>query len=74
MPMLNVHNISSNDATKVAQKVGFILVRQKGSHLVLRNPNGKILVIPKHKKLKTGTVLQIIKLLGLTKESFLDMI
>ena len=72
MPKLPV--VSSTKVIFVAGKLGFELVRQKGSHLILKNKNGKILVIPNHKKLKKGTLLQILKILEITKEEFSKML
>ena len=74
MPMPNFRNISSYDTIKVAEKLGYSVIRQKGSHIILKNNTGKILVIPQRRCLKMGTALQIIKALGLTKEEFLKMI
>ena len=66
MPKLMV--VSAIEIIKVAQKAGFEIVSQKGSHIKLKNSEGKILIIPNHKILKKGTTLQIIKTLGITKE------
>lgn len=70
MRMPKINNISSKETIKVAQEMGYIITRQKGSHIVLKNSENKIIVIPNHNKLKTGTILQIIKLLEITKEEF----
>lgn len=72
--MPNIYNISSKDILKVAKLNGYELTRQKGSHIVLKNSQNKILVIPNHPRLKIGTTLQIIKVLGLTKEEFLTQL
>lgn len=68
MPKLPV--VSATKVIKVASELGYEFVRQKGSHLVLKKEPGKMLVIPNHKKLKKGTLLQIIKALGVTKDEF----
>lgn len=68
MPKLS--NVSSSKVVKIALKLGFFVSRQKGSHIILKNNSGKLLVIPNHKKLKIGTLLQIIKVLDLSKEEF----
>jgi len=58
---------------KKFQKVGFIIDRKKGSHIILYKEQSKItIVVPMHTKtLPTGTLLAIIKDSGLTKEEFL---
>ena len=68
MPKIPV--VSAAEAIKVASKLGYEFVRQKGSHVILKNKEEKLLVIPNHKALKKGTLLQIIKALGVTKEEF----
>jgi len=55
MPKLPV--VSSAKVIKVSSKFGYEFVRQKGSHLILKNKNGKMMVIPNHKILKRGTLL-----------------
>ncbi|MFA4855903.1 MAG: type II toxin-antitoxin system HicA family toxin [archaeon] len=66
--------VSATKVIRVASKLGFELVRQKGSHLILKGGEEKMLVIPNHKKLKKGTLLQIIKAMGITKEEFIEML
>ena len=68
MPKLPV--VSAPEAIKVASKRGYFFSRQSGSHIILKDSFGKMLVIPNHERLKPGTLLQIIKVLGLTKEEF----
>ncbi|MCR4335874.1 MAG: type II toxin-antitoxin system HicA family toxin [archaeon] len=69
MPKLPI--VSSKKIIKVALKSGYSFVRQSGSHIVLKNQNNKLLVIPNHNALKKGTFLQILKQLGITKEKFM---
>lgn len=71
--MPKIQNISARKVLKIAGKLGFFVSRQKGSHIILKNNSGKLLVIPNHEKMKTGTLLQIIKALGITKEEFEKM-
>ena len=72
MPKLPV--VSATEVIRVASKLGYEFVRQKGSHLILKNKEEKILVVPNHKALKKGTLLQIIKALGTTKEEFAKLL
>ncbi len=72
MPKLPV--VSTADVIKVASKVGYEFTRQTGSHLILKNENEKILVIPNHKRLKKGTLLQIIKAMGITRNEFIQLL
>jgi predicted RNA binding protein YcfA (HicA-like mRNA interferase family) len=51
-------------------KVGFVPVRQSGSHLVLRNKEGKRVTIPRHDPLGRGLLIEIMAEAGITKEDF----
>ncbi|PIR79859.1 MAG: hypothetical protein COU25_02935 [Candidatus Levybacteria bacterium CG10_big_fil_rev_8_21_14_0_10_35_13] len=60
---------------KKFEKAGYVIDRQKGSHVILYNrEQGKRLTIPLHvKDLPKGTLLSIIKQAGLSKEEFLRL-
>jgi predicted RNA binding protein YcfA (HicA-like mRNA interferase family) len=69
--------ISGKDAIRVFDKIGYKVVRQKGSHIRLRDDNNqfhKPLAVPNHKVLKPGLLRMLIKDSGLTIESFLSLI
>ena len=69
-------NISGKEVIKILAKTGFIPVRQKGSHIILKKQTAqgsKALVIPNHKEIKRGTLLEIIRQAGLNKEQFLKL-
>ena len=55
--------ISAKELIKVLEKVGFKIIRQKGSHIFLRHNNGKTTVIPDHpgEKLDRGLLNKILK-------------
>mgnify|MGYP001619326679 FL=1 len=74
MPKLPV--ISGKAAVKKFLKIGYVVTRQKGSHVRLTNDNDilrKPFTIPLHKMLKPGLTHQLIKDAGLTIEEFLDL-
>ncbi len=57
---------------EILTEYGFILDRQKGSHVIYKK-DSKIVVVPYHgsnKEIKVGTVLSIIKQSGLDKDLF----
>lgn len=51
---------------------GYVEARQTGSHLILKRPDGKMLVVPVHrgKDLPKGLFLRILKDAGFTLEDF----
>ena len=66
-------SIRARDAVRVAQSLGFIFDRQRGSHAVYyRASDGRRVVIPMHgtNDLKLGTLRGIINDMGLTVDEF----
>jgi len=53
MPKLPV--ISGTEAIKALERLGFSVVRQRGSHIVLRKGSSGC-VVPNHHELKAGTL------------------
>jgi len=69
--------LSGRDAIKILSKQGFKVSRQKGSHVILvkETKDGKKgVVVPNHKEIDKGTLLEIIRQSGMTKEEFLKLI
>jgi len=57
---------------KVAKKLGFEKVRQRGSHARWKHPDGRSTTIPIHGNAEIGSWLfqEILKQLGITEEEF----
>ena len=66
-------DLSGNDRVKVALKLGFEVRRQKGSHLILKRDE-TLLVIPLHDSLKKGTLLQILRTMGISKDELVNQL
>lgn len=62
LPVLSGHKLVS-----LLTKVGFEVVRQKGSHVSLRKGAFRT-VVPLHDELAKGTLLGILKQCGLTRD------
>jgi predicted RNA binding protein YcfA (HicA-like mRNA interferase family) len=69
--MAELQRISGNNAIKVFESLGFKVVRQKGSHVVLRKDD-RGCVIPVHKELAIGTLRNVIKQAGITADEFIN--
>ena len=71
LPTLNAKKI-----IKILKEKGFILDRVKGSHHIYFHPETrKRAVIPMHKKeLPKGTLIEILKQAGISKEELKDLI
>jgi len=69
--------ISGKEAIKVFQEIGYEIVRQRGSHLRLRDkkdPLHKPLSVPDHKEIKPGLLRKLIKDANLTVDQFLEFL
>lgn len=71
---MKLPRVSGRKVIKILSKQGFEVLRQKGSHVFLRHSNGKTTVIPNHKEIDKGTLLEIIRQAGLTRDEFLELI
>ena len=69
--------VSGNDVIKLLQKDGFVVTRQRGSHVSLhKKVENKVLlvVVPIKKEIKKGTLLSIIKQAGMTRDDFINKV
>ncbi|HUK54002.1 MAG TPA: type II toxin-antitoxin system HicA family toxin [Candidatus Binatia bacterium] len=69
--MTKLPRVSGRQCASALAKVGFYLVRQQGSHMILRrrDPHCQV-VVPDHKELDRGTLRAIIRQAGLAIEQF----
>ena len=69
--MPELPRISGREAIKTFERLGFITVRQRGSHVVLRRgPSGR--VVPLHSDLAAGTLRGAIRQAKLSFEEFVE--
>jgi len=62
--------ISGKDCVKIlCNKFGFKIIRQKGSHIVLKKENIGT-VVPNHPQLKLGTLKNVLELAKIKEEDF----
>ncbi|OGG59707.1 hypothetical protein A2765_03910 [Candidatus Kaiserbacteria bacterium RIFCSPHIGHO2_01_FULL_56_24] len=68
--MPKLPGLSGAELIKIPERKGYVRMRTKGSHVRLYppdfSPNAKKVTVPLHKRLKTGTLLNIMKDAGLT--------
>jgi len=62
-------DLSGKDLRRALERIGFVFQRQRGSHLILRrdDPYSRV-VVPDHKRLRIGTLRQILNEAGLTPQ------
>lgn len=68
MPKLPV--LSGRDVVSALERLGFVQMRQRGSHVILQR-DGVGVVVPLHRELKTGTLAGVIRQAGLSQDEFL---
>jgi predicted RNA binding protein YcfA (HicA-like mRNA interferase family) len=62
--------ISGHECVATLQRMGFIQVRQKGSHVIMRRGD-RGTVVPLHRELKIGTFSGILRQAGIESEEFI---
>ena len=73
--MPSLRRVSGQEAIGALERLGFVQVRQRGSHVVLKRqtPEGEIgCVVPLHRELATGTLRGILKQARVTLEEFAE--
>jgi len=74
---MKLPRLSGREAIKILSKKGFKVARQKGSHIILvkeTETGKKAVVVPNHKEIDKGTLLEIIRQAGLTRDEFLELV
>jgi predicted RNA binding protein YcfA (HicA-like mRNA interferase family) len=68
-------DLSGRALVHALEKIGFVVKRQRGSHIILRrdNPSARV-VIPDHKDLRVGTLRTILNSAGLTVDELLKLL
>ncbi|HXD00741.1 MAG TPA: type II toxin-antitoxin system HicA family toxin [Verrucomicrobiae bacterium] len=64
-------DVSGVAAARALKRLGFVELRQSGSHLIMRKET-RTVVVPQHKSLKPGTLKGIIEQAGSTLEQFVS--
>ena len=64
-------HISGAEAVRALQKLGFVVLRQKGSHVMMRRGTSGC-VVPQHRELKIGTLSGLLKQAGVSADEFIE--
>jgi predicted RNA binding protein YcfA (HicA-like mRNA interferase family) len=70
--MPKLPRVSGSETVRRLFRLGFAQVRQRGSHMVLRHPDGRGCVVSAHRELKVGTLSGVLRQAGVTVEEFID--
>lgn len=71
MPELPV--VSGTDVVRALERLGFRVVRQRGSHVMLRKGAAGC-VVPLHRELKRGTLGGVLRQSGVDSDEFITAI
>ena len=69
--MSKLPDVSGTELVKALQKVGFIILRQKGSHVSMEKIDSAgqwRTIVPMHREIARGTLHDILKQTGLTRD------
>ena len=75
--MSKVPSLNYNEVVRALQRDGWVVVRQRGSHIRLqkRTPVETLkLVVPAHRPIKRSTLAHILKQARLTAEQFRELL
>ena len=67
--------ISGAECIKALEQIGFVVARQRGSHIILVREQPKTTVsVPNHDQLDRGTLRAIIRQVDLTVDDFIALL
>ena len=69
--------VSGRQVVRVLERVGYRVVRQRGSHIRLRdasNPNHLPVTVPDHRTVKSGLLRKILRDADLSVDEFVDLL
>lgn len=73
--MSKLRRVSGEEAINALERLGFVRVRQRDSHAVLKKdiPEGSVgCVVPLHRELAIGTLRGILRQAKVTPDDFMD--
>lgn len=71
--MPKLPRVSGAEVVRALERLGFVVARQRGSHIVLRRGSTGC-VVPNHRELKTGTLAGVLKQAGVSAEDFMKVL
>lgn len=64
--------LKARDVIRVLRKVGFYELRQRGSHVCFKHPDGRFTLVPRHDRedIGRGLLRQILREINISPEEF----
>ena len=68
--------LPARQVCRVLEKLGFELIRQRGSHIFYRHPDGRATVVPVHRgeDLGRGLLRSILRDIEISRDEFLELL
>jgi predicted RNA binding protein YcfA (HicA-like mRNA interferase family) len=66
-------DVSAEEAVSALRRLGFEIVRQRGSHIRLANATHKV-TVPAHHPIAIGTLKSIIRQAGVSEQDFCNVL
>ena len=74
--MNRMPRVTGAHVVRSLRKAGFELVRQRGSHAIMKHPDGRSTVVPIHggETIGVGLMSKIQRDVGIDREAFIDLL
>jgi predicted RNA binding protein YcfA (HicA-like mRNA interferase family) len=69
--MAKLPRLSGAEAVRALERLGFSVVRQRGSHIIMRRGSSGC-VVPNHREIKVGTLAGVLRQAGVSPDEFID--
>jgi predicted RNA binding protein YcfA (HicA-like mRNA interferase family) len=69
-------SLSGKEIISILKKTGFKVERQRGSHVFMKHPDGRVTVVPMHsgETIGAGLLSKILRDVEMTKDDFLKIL
>ncbi len=71
--MPKLPRVSGAEAVRALERLGFVVARQRGSHIVMRRGAAGC-VVPAHREIKTGTLAGVLRQAGVSADEFIAVL
>ncbi len=66
--------LSGAEVVRALGRAGFEQVSQRGSHVKVRHPDGRMAIVPLHRELAPGTLRSILRQAGLSTDQVRELL
>jgi predicted RNA binding protein YcfA (HicA-like mRNA interferase family) len=74
--MTRLPRLKGKELVRILQRLGFIIVRTRGSHIFLRHPDGRVTTVPVHagETVGRGLLRSILRDVEMSIEQFVEQV